>query len=99
MSLCLHFLRVSTGKKESFAGGVHKNVFNGCNVPENGCNGKYIWRAEMWLQSFSVSVLDKTEWLTPHTEFFFPPLSLFLSPPPPPPPLGGENLWQTAFEM
>jgi hypothetical protein len=31
----------STGfdqQKKSFPGDVHKNVFSGCNVPENRCN-------------------------------------------------------------
>jgi len=46
MNLCLYFLRVSADKK-SFAGDVHKNVFSGCNVPENRYNEPHIWRGEV----------------------------------------------------
>jgi len=71
VNLCLHSLRVSTDKKY-FAGDVHKNIFSGCNVPENRYNETRIWRAEVWLQSLSVSVLDEAERLTPRTGRFSP---------------------------
>jgi hypothetical protein len=39
-------------QKKPFPGEVHKNVFSGCNVPENRCNETHIWRAEVQLHSF-----------------------------------------------